>query len=149
MAHAATTAEAAGTASGSAPEVKVLGIVCNWCSYAGADLFIVPSVFEPCGLTQMIAMKYGTVPVVRSVGGLVNTVFDKDYSDKPLHERNGFVFYDSDTGSMEAALSRAIGLWYAYPDHFRALLLNGMRYDFSWNWPGQHYCQVYELIRAR
>ena len=117
--------------------------------YAGADLFIVPSVFEPCGLTQMISLKYGTVPVVRAVGGLVNTVFDKDYSDKPLDERNGFVFHHSDTRAIEAALYRAIGLWYSYPEHFRALALNGMRYDFSWNWPGYHYCQVYEMIRAR
>jgi starch synthase len=116
--------------------------------YAGADLFVVPSLFEPCGLTQMISLKYGTVPVVRAVGGLVNTVFDKDHSDKPLDERNGFVFHQSDTLAIESALYRAIGLWYSYPDDFRALMLNGMRYDFSWNWPGHHYCQVYEMIRA-
>jgi len=117
--------------------------------YAGADLFIVPSVFEPCGLTQMISLKYGTVPVVRAVGGLVNTVFDKDYSDRPLDERNGFVFHQADTSGIESALFRAMGLWHSYPDHFRELMLNGMRYDFSWNWPGHHYVHVYELIRAR
>jgi len=87
--------------------------------------------------------------VVRAVGGLVNTVFDKDYSDRPLHERNGFVFHQTDTRAIESALYRAIGLWYSYPDHFRGLMLNGMRYDFSWNWPGHHYVQVNELIRAR
>jgi starch synthase len=117
--------------------------------YAGADMFIVPSLFEPCGLTQMISLKYGTVPVVRATGGLVNTVFDKDYSDKPLHERNGFVFHQTDTSALESAMYRAIGLWYSYPDDFRALMLNGMRYDFSWSWPGHYYCQVYEMIRAK
>ncbi len=117
--------------------------------YAGADLFIVPSLYEPCGLTQMIALKYGTVPVVRAVGGLANTVFDKDYSDRPLPERNGFVFHQSDTRAIESTLQRAISLWYSYPADFQAVMLNGMRYDFSWNWPGYHYLQVYELIRAK
>jgi len=117
--------------------------------YAGADMILVPSFFEPCGLTQMIALKYGTVPIVRAVGGLVNTVFDKDYADRPVGERNGFVFHQSDTRGLESAVNRAIGLWYSYPDDFSALMLTGMRYDFSWNWPGHHYCQVYELIRAK
>ena len=88
-------------------------------------------------------------PVVRAVGGLVNTVFDKDYSDKPLDERNGFVFHQSDTSALESALHRAIGLWYSYPDHFQALMLNGMRYDFSWNHPGQHYLNIYDYIREK
>lgn len=117
--------------------------------YAGADLFIVPSLFEPCGLTQMISLKYGTVPIVRAVGGLANTVFDKDYSDRPFAERNGFVFHQADTRGIESAMYRAIGFWNSFPDDFRALMLNGMRYDFSWNWPGHHYVQVYEFIRAK
>jgi len=86
---------------------------------------------------------------VRAVGGLVNTVFDKDYSDRPFAERNGFVFHQADTRGIESAMYRAIGLWNSFPDDFRALMLNGMRYDFSWNWPGHHYVQVYEHIRAK
>jgi len=117
--------------------------------YAGADMIVIPSLFEPCGLTQMIAMKYGTVPIVRSVGGLVNTVFDADNSDKPYHERNGYVFSDFNTGSLESAMQRAIGMWYSYPDYFRQLMGNGMRYDFSWNHPGQHYLNIYEYIREK
>jgi starch synthase len=118
--------------------------------YAGADMIIVPSNFEPCGLTQMIGLKYGTVPIVRAVGGLMDTVFDKDYHhDKPLHERNGFVFHHADYKGIESALHRAIRLWYDYPDHFRNLMLNGMRYDYSWNYPGQQYLDIYNYIRHR
>ena len=117
--------------------------------YAGADMIIVPSLYEPCGLTQMIAMKYGTVPIVRNVGGLADTVFDKDFSDKPLHERNGFVYNDATNVGVEWALNRAIALWYGYPDHFRSLAINGMKSDYSWNHPGQNYLNIYELIRDR
>jgi len=117
--------------------------------YAGADLLIVPSRFEPCGLTQLIAMRYGTVPVVRAVGGLADTVFDKDYSDRPLHERNGYVFHHDNIGGLESALSRAIACYYQYPDHFRQLMLNAMRCDYSWNVPVQHYLNVYDFIRDK
>jgi len=117
--------------------------------YAGADILVMPSLFEPCGLSQMIALKYGTVPVVHAVGGLVNTVFDRDYSDKPAGERNGFTFKDSDAVALESALSRALDLWYNYPDEFRALMLDGMRYDFSWDVPGKKYLEIYENIRCK
>ena len=117
--------------------------------YSGADMIVVPSMFEPCGLTQMIALRYGTVPVVRAVGGLVDTVFDKDFSDKGLEGRNGFVFHEADYPGIESAMHRAIRLWYDYPDHFRHLMLNGMRYDYSWNHPGQNYLNIYEHIRHK
>ena len=115
--------------------------------YAGADMVIVPSYFEPCGLTQLIAMKYGTVPVVRSTGGLANTVFDADYADKPYEERNGYCFHDFDEPAVESALHRAIGLWFSYPQHWRELMQNGMRYDYSWKNPGQDYLNIYSYIR--
>jgi starch synthase len=115
--------------------------------YAGADMIIVPSLFEPCGLAQMIALKYGTVPIVRAVGGLVDTVFDRDYSDKPPPERNGYVFHQTDYGALESAMHRAFGLWYSYPEEFRQLLLNGMRYDYSWQRPGQDYSNIFDYIR--
>jgi starch synthase len=116
--------------------------------YAGADTIIVPSNFEPCGLTQMIGLKYGTVPIVRGVGGLVNTVFDRDYEPvKPPEERNGYVFYQSDHSALESAMDRAIGLWNHYPDEFAQLVRQGMEYDYSWNLPGEEYVTVYERIR--
>ena len=116
--------------------------------YAGSDMLIVPSLFEPCGLTQMIALKYGTVPVVRAAGGLVNTVFDRDFSEKPPEERNGYVFNQTDNRALESALYRAIGLWNSYPDDFSRLMRNGMRYDFSWNHPGGHFMEIYRHIWA-
>lgn len=117
--------------------------------YAGADLLIVPSLFEPCGLTQMIAMKYGTVPIVRETGGLADTVFDADHAQRPFHERNGYVFQTFDAAGIESALVRAVGLWNHYPKYFRELMGNGMRCDYSWNHPGQHYLNIYELIRDK
>lgn len=117
--------------------------------YAGSDMVIVPSVFEPCGLTQMIALKYGTIPVVRSVGGLTNTVFDRDFSEKPWWERNGYTFRDLNNQGIESAMVRAIGLYFDFPQHFRQLMLNGMQYDFSWNHPGTHYLNIFDYIRHK
>ena len=117
--------------------------------YAGADLLIVPSIYEPCGLTQMIALRYGAVPVVRSVGGLQDTVFDWDFSDLPRPQRNGFVFEHPDNAGIESALSRALGLWRNEPGMFRDLATQGMLYDYSWNNPGRQYLDVYEFIRHK
>lgn len=117
--------------------------------YAGSDMTIVPSLFEPCGLSQMISMKYGTVPIVRSTGGLVNSVFDRDYSNVPFDMRNGYTFNNPDNSGIESALRRAIGLYYDYPVCFRELMGNGMRYDFSWNIPGKHYENVFNFIKYK
>ncbi len=116
--------------------------------YAGADMLVIPSAFEPCGLTQIIAMKYGTVPVVRATGGLADTVFDANYGDKPHEERTGFTFKDFNEAGLESALGRAIGLWYRFPRYFHQLRLNGMRQDYSWNQSGGHYMNIFNHIRA-
>jgi starch synthase len=118
--------------------------------YAGADAIVVPSNYEPCGLTQMIGLKYGTVPIVRGVGGLLNTVFDRDYDAEKLpEERNGYVFYQTDASALESAMDRAIGLWYEYPKEFKELVVQGMEYDYSWNHPGQKYLGIYDYIRHK
>ena len=117
--------------------------------YAGADMLVMPSLFEPCGLTQMIALKYGTVPIVRAVGGLVDTVFDRDYSARHPDDRNGYVFHQLDNPALESATQRAIGLWYSYPGEFRQLIENGMRQDHSWAGPGQDYVNIYNHIRCK
>jgi starch synthase len=117
--------------------------------YAGSDMMIVPSRFEPCGLAQLIAMRYGSVPVVREVGGLADTVIDKDFSWKPLHERNGFVFRDYNEAGLESALGRAISCYYEFPGDFRATIQNAMRSDYSWKNPGQDYLNIYDFIREK
>ena len=98
-------------------------------------MILIPSVYEPCGLTQLIAMKYGVVPIVRRVGGLADTVFDANYSDRPFKERNGYTFDDLTVTAQDHAMDRAIGLWYRYPEYFRQLRLNGMVADHSWEVP--------------
>ena len=118
--------------------------------YAGADMIVVPSNYEPCGLTQMIGLKYGTVPIVRGVGGLVNTVFDRDYDKERLpEERNGYVFYNTDNYALESAMERAIGLWHDYPEEFEKLVIQGMNCDYSWKYPGKEYVAIYEHIRHK
>lgn len=116
--------------------------------YAGADLMLVPSHYEPCGLTQLISLKYGTVPVVRNTGGLADTVFDANYAPKPYSDRNGYVFNDANWQGLESALDRALGLWWQYPQYFRELMVNGMRQDYSWNHPGANYVNIYHYIKA-
>jgi starch synthase len=117
--------------------------------YAGADLLVVPSLFEPCGLAPLTAMRYGTVPVVRAVGGMTDTVFDRDYSARPPAERNGYVFHQTDNGAVESALRRALGLWFSHPAEFRQLMANSMRADYSWARPGQDYLNIYHHIRHK
>ncbi len=116
--------------------------------YAGSDMIVVPSLFEPCGLTQMIALRYGTVPIVRAVGGLADTIFDKHYSDKPEELRNGFVFHDADFTAIESTLYRAIGLWYEFPEEFQQLAKQGMEYDYSWKHPGDDYLRIYDHVKC-
>jgi starch synthase len=115
--------------------------------FAGSDLVVMPSLFEPCGLVPMIALRYGTVPVVHAVGGMVDTIEDRDHSWAPLHERNGYVFHHNDHAAVESALQRALGLWFGYPHEFRDLMVNGMRQDYSWARAGQDYINIYEYIR--
>lgn len=116
--------------------------------YAGSDMMIVPSLFEPCGLTQMIALKYGTVPIVRRTGGLADTIFDVDFSKKPFEQTNGYTFDAPDAGGVESALSRAIECWFHDPDKWRKLMIQDMNIDFSWNLPSDEYLKIYNSITA-
>ena len=117
--------------------------------YAGSDLLVMPSTFESCGLAQSIALKYGTVPIVRAVGGLADTIADRDHAWDPPDQRTGYVFHHSDHQALESAMARAIGLWYDYPQDFRYLVLNGMRTDRSWARPGQDYLNIYDHIKHK
>ena len=117
--------------------------------YAGSDMFIVPSIFEPCGLTQLIALKYGAVPIVRRTGGLADTVFDVQYSKRPFEETNGYTFDFPDSQGIDSALDRAIRCWFEDPEKWRKIVLNGMKMDFSWNHPCDLYLEIYKMLRAK
>lgn len=111
--------------------------------YAGADMFLMPSKSEPCGLSQMIAMRYGTVPIVHTVGGLVDTVEPYNPETK---EGTGITFQSFNSYDMLDAIKRAVSLYYDKP-HWRQLRKNGMAKDFSWNHPADEYIKMYkELI---
>ncbi len=110
--------------------------------YAAADLLLVPSLYEPCGLTQMIALKYGALPVVRRTGGLADTVVD--LSENP-RQGNGFVFPDSDPGQLLAAIDRGLQL-YARRRVWNAVVKRGMQQDFSWENSARQYEEHYRSL---
>lgn len=114
--------------------------------YAAADMFLVPSIFEPCGLTQLIAMRYGAIPIVRKTGGLSDTVTDFTYPADPSRQGNGFVFNDADTNAIEWALSRAFAWRHDQPAQWDALLAQAMRADNSWHTPAQAYLSLYNSL---
>lgn len=108
--------------------------------YAGSDMFLMPSLFEPCGLGQMIAMRYGSVPVVRATGGLADTVQDSI---------TGFMFYEYSWESFWHALQRAIYIYNVDRESWRQIQHNGMMADFSWERSALGYQQLYEWAMAR
>lgn len=114
--------------------------------FAASDMFIVPSLFEPCGLTQMIALKYGSIPIVRKTGGLADTIFDVDYSGLPFEQTNGYSFDYPDIKGVESALSRALDCWFHDQDKWRKLMIQGMNIDFSWNIPADKYIDIYKML---
>ena len=111
----------------------------------GADIFLMPSRFEPCGLNQMYSMRYGTVPVVRATGGLADTV--REFAPE-TGDATGFVFRDYSASAMLAALERALTAFRS-PVQWRAVQRAGMRQDFSWNVPAAEYVRVYRAAIER
>jgi len=111
---------------------------------AGADIFLVPSRYEPCGLTQMYALKYGTVPVVRATGGLEDTI---EEFDPPSGSGNGFKFGPYEPGAFLDAVRRATDLW-SDRETWEALMRNGMRADFSWDRSAERYLDLYQSLVA-
>ncbi|MCF7936487.1 MAG: glycogen synthase [Synergistales bacterium] len=107
--------------------------------YAGGDILLMPSLFEPCGLSQMIALRYGTIPVVRAVGGLADTVFDAD----GMPDGNGFVFTDHTPEELYHAVERALEHW-RREDDWKKLITRGMNGDYSWRSSAAAYRRLYE-----
>lgn len=109
--------------------------------YAGSDSLLIPSRYEPCGLTQMIAMRYGCVPIARATGGLKDTILDYHQSA----ESNGFLFTKASSASLAAALRRAL-LTYNDQESWRGLQIRGMEQDFSWGRSAAQYAELYKLL---
>jgi starch synthase len=109
--------------------------------YAGGDIYLMPSLFEPCGLSQMIAMRYGTVPVVREVGGLRDTVTDADAEGGG----NGFTFLTYDTQGMLWSLRRAIER-FSNVKAWGKIRSRGMGEDFSWDKSARLYADLYKSV---
>lgn len=113
--------------------------------FAATDLFIIPSLFEPCGLTQLIALRYSTIPIARMTGGLKDTVFDIDTSSRPFEERNGFTFEFPDTQGVDWALDRALYCYRNDPQKWEILLRNATKKDLSWEQSALEYIKLYSL----
>lgn len=117
--------------------------------YAASDMLIIPSIFEPCGLTQMIAMKYGSVPVARKTGGLNDSVFDIDDDSIPVQFRNGYTFFTADEQGFNSALDRAIYHYKNDSDSWQQLVQKNMNIDFSWDSSALQYEELYYKSVAR
>ncbi|HZJ87092.1 MAG TPA: glycogen synthase GlgA [Erysipelothrix sp.] len=111
--------------------------------YAASDLFLMPSAFEPCGLSQMISLRYGSVPIVHEVGGLKDSI-------KPFNEfentGTGFTFYDFRSSVLKDKIFEALDLFYNQRDKFKMLARRGMREDFSWSASVKEYMKLYEEL---
>jgi starch synthase len=115
---------------------------------AGADIFLMPSRFEPSGLNQLYSMHYGTVPIVRHVGGLADSVTDTTKKTLANNTATGFVFEDYTPEALWETIMRAIDLYEEKPDDWRRIQRNGMAHDFSWTRSAEKYDEVYKLARA-
>jgi len=116
---------------------------------AGADMFVMPSQYEPCGLNQMYSMAYGTVPVVRRTGGLADTVVDATPVTIENRSANGFSFDDFSPLALESALNRALDIYHNRSDVWQQLMQTGMSRDWSWNASARQYVDLYQNIVAR
>jgi len=114
--------------------------------YAGSDLFLMPSRFEPCGLGQIISFRYGTIPVVRQTGGLADTVIDYDNDNE---HGNGFSFKEFEAVKVAETIERALKLYTEKPDIWKQLVKRALMQDFSWNKSAQRYMDIYNLAISK
>jgi starch synthase len=115
---------------------------------AGADLFLMPSLYEPCGLNQLYSLAYGTIPIVRATGGLADTVINATPATLADDTATGFAFHDATADSLRSAIARALDLW---PDRiaWTRLIQTAMRTDWSWDRVARDYLKLYEDVRRR
>jgi len=113
----------------------------------GADVIMVPSRFEPCGLTQLYGLKYGTLPLVRRTGGLADTVVDCALENLADGTASGFVFEEPTGQSLASAIRRAFVLW-SRPKHWRHVQQHAMGIDFGWKVAAQEYLTLYNRLMS-
>jgi starch synthase len=112
--------------------------------FAGSDFFVIPSLFEPCGLTQMIALRYGSIPIVRKTGGLSDTIFDMDDENVTPSQKNGITFFDPQEPQLHSSLQRALSLYKDNPQNLKTLIMNGLSQDYSWTTSAKQYLEIME-----
>jgi starch synthase len=117
--------------------------------YAGADILLMPSRFEPCGLNQLYAMRYGTVPVVHAVGGLRDTVLDPGDEALARGEGTGFRFDHPTSQGLRWALARAVRMFRDAPEAWATLRAAGMGRDSSWRASADAYLDLYQALRRQ
>ncbi|KAI3410326.1 uncharacterized protein J3R85_018810 [Psidium guajava] len=117
--------------------------------FAASDVLVIPSIFEPCGLTQMIAMRYGSIPIARKTGGLNDSVFDVDDETIPLQFRNGYTFSNADEQGVNGALERAFNHYNKDPKSWQQLVHKVMNIEFSWDPSASQYEELYSRSVAR
>ncbi len=115
--------------------------------YAGCDIFLMPSHFEPCGIGQMLAMRYGALPLVRETGGLADTVVNYDNDD--ADSGTGFVFLWQEPGAVEGTLNWALDVYETRPHAWRRMQKRAMRQDFSWTKSAGEYIALYKSAREK
>ena len=115
---------------------------------AGADLFLMPSRYEPCGLNQMYSLKYGTPPIVRETGGLADTITDANEQTLAEGTANGFSFSDASAYALSMAIDRAVRA-YRNPTVWNQIISTGMRQDWSWARSAQAYVALYQETLSR
>lgn len=115
--------------------------------YAGSDIFLMPSHFEPCGMGQMVAMRYGSLPLVRETGGLADTV--DNYDNGPADYGTGFVFHWEQSDAVLGTLRWAIDTYYNRPDAWQRMQRRAMRRDFSWYTSARQYIDLYRKAIER
>ena len=113
-------------------------------AYAGGDIFLMPSDFEPCGLSQLISLRYGSVPVVRAVGGLADTILDADASP----DGYGFTFDDYETEALTSAVSRALDA-FRDAERWDGIRTRGMKKNFGWEQSASAYKDLYLSLLSK
>jgi starch synthase len=113
---------------------------------AGADFFLMPSQYEPCGLNQLYSLRYGTVPIVRATGGLADTVVDANPANLAAGAATGFRFVAFTAEALFEAIGRGLAMYRDDPESYRRLQATGMRQDWSWNRSAADYQDVYEEL---